>query len=56
MPNLLLMENPKRSITWRIDLRKGLYLTLKDENDKVIGKAFLSSEQIHKFICLNNKL
>lgn len=55
MANRLRMSNPQRIITW-IKSEKGLHLTLKDENDEPIAKALLTTEQLHQFICLNNKL
>lgn len=54
--NALYMDNPPRTITWVKTGGMGLHFTLRDENNKAIAKAFLSTEELHKFICINNKM
>lgn len=57
MANVLIVRPSGSKITWR----KGndhdcFHLTLTDNKGKTIGKAKLTADQLHKYICMNNTL
>lgn len=57
MANKLIVRPSSSIITWR----KGndhdcLYLTLTNKYGRTIGKAKITAEQLHNYICTNNTM
>ena len=61
MANFLTVPHSSTYITWRLGYTKdrngqALDLVLRERDGTPIGKAKLTAEQLHQYICMNNTM